>query len=189
MEPQTCNCSCTSGQSANDQGRQSANDQSRQSAKAQSRQSANDQSRQSANDQTADGKIHNDRVYYRTVHCQGTTTAVPVVLSHDSVSWTTNETICTRCFDFPKTTMATQLGKTPIYIYDEKEDGYISERLKTQGKFESDKLDIIHQLLDEEPDTNLIDIGANIGNYTLINHLLVLLLYATDMVLCWECLY
>ena len=85
----------------------------------------------------------------------------PTVFSRNSVKWGTTEVVCPKCFDYPNVTMDTQLGKTPIYIYDNND--YISVQLKKKRRFEPDKLDIIHKLLDADPAINFIDIGSNIG--------------------------
>ena len=104
-----------------------------------------------------------DLAHKHKERCIEELTLKPTVFSRNSVKWSKSEDICPKCFDYPNVTMDTQLGKTPIYIYANNDDRYISVQLKIKRRFESDKLDIIHKLLDADPAINLIDIGSNIG--------------------------
>ena len=106
---------------------------------------------------------NSDLAHKHKQRCIKDLTLKPTVFSRNSEKWKKSEVVCPKCFDYPNVTMDTQLGKTPIYIYADNDDRYISVQLKIKRRFESDKLDIIHKLLDADPAINLIDIGSNIG--------------------------
>ncbi|OWF56378.1 hypothetical protein KP79_PYT14394 [Mizuhopecten yessoensis] len=89
------------------------------------------------------------------------------VYSRDSTKWTLNEHVCKECHDFPKATLKTQFGDTPIFIYPSENDVWVSGVIKNTGKFEADKTNGIAALLKADSKMNLIDIGANIGVHTL----------------------
>lgn len=89
------------------------------------------------------------------------------IYSWDGTKWKQNVHVCKDCHDFLKATLKTQFGNTPIFIYEPKNDIYVSGKLKTAGTFEAEKSNGIAYLLKVDPELNFIDIGANIGVHTL----------------------
>lgn len=89
------------------------------------------------------------------------------VYSRDFTKWTKNENVCDHCQQFKKTTLITPYGNTPIFVYPSERDPWVSGVLSSSGHFEADKSSIMLELLTTDPNINLIDIGANIGVYTL----------------------
>lgn len=88
------------------------------------------------------------------------------VYSYQS-KWDVNTHVCNGCYDFIKTRLKTSYGDIPIYVYTPKEDKFVSSRIIQAGLFEAPK---IHQLLTylrSDPSLNFIDIGANLGVFTL----------------------
>lgn len=57
---------------------------------------------------------------------------------------------------------------THLCIHDVKLDGHVSGQLKAHGLWEPNNVRTFIKALQESPDANVIDIGANIGLYTLI---------------------
>lgn len=57
---------------------------------------------------------------------------------------------------------------TKLCIYDTKLDKYISAQLKENGLWEPNNVRSFLDVLNENPDANVIDIGANIGLYSLL---------------------
>ena len=97
------------------------------------------------------------------INCKGSITRVPHVYTHNGGGWRRNNTICAKCFNFPKVTFRTNFGNTPIFIYNERADDWVSGNLKKYGMYDRSKQDVIYSLLKIDPELNLIDIGANIG--------------------------
>ena len=97
------------------------------------------------------------------INCQGSITRVPQVHTHSGEGWRRNKTICDKCFNFPKVTFRTNFGNTPIFIYNERADDWVSRNLKKYGMYDPSKQNVIYSLLKIDPELNLIDIGANIG--------------------------
>ena len=97
------------------------------------------------------------------INCKGSITRVPHVYTHSEGGWLRNKTICAKCFNFPTVTFRTNFGNTPIFIYNERADGWVSGNLKKYGMYDRSKQDVIYSFLKIDPDLSLIDIGANIG--------------------------
>ncbi|XP_033755041.1 uncharacterized protein LOC117337990 [Pecten maximus] len=89
------------------------------------------------------------------------------VYSHDLTQWKLNEHVCKNCYDFPKATLKTPFGDTPIFIYPSENDIWVSGLIKRTGSFEAEKSNGIAALLKADSNLHLIDIGANIGVHTL----------------------
>lgn len=89
------------------------------------------------------------------------------VYSMDMTSWSKNEHVCQECKTFVKATLRTPYGNTPIFVYEAGQDPWVSGVLISSGHFEAEKSSIMFDLLKSDPGLNLIDIGANIGVYTL----------------------
>ncbi|XP_060083117.1 uncharacterized protein LOC132562394 [Ylistrum balloti] len=89
------------------------------------------------------------------------------VYSRYSTQWKLNVNVCNKCINFPKATLKTQFGDTPIFIYQSASDVWVSGVIKTTGHFEAAKTNGIAALLQTDSNLNLIDIGANIGVHTL----------------------
>lgn len=63
--------------------------------------------------------------------------------------------------------MNTRAGKTPICIYNGSEDNIISETFQRGKRYEEGYLHLFELILEQDSAMNVIDIGANIGLYTL----------------------
>ncbi|KAJ8303228.1 hypothetical protein KUTeg_019624 [Tegillarca granosa] len=81
--------------------------------------------------------------------------------------WTLNEDVCRGCPNFRKSKLQTPFGETPIYIYKAAEDIYISKGIQTAGIFDKHKTLEVLKALQKDKSLDLIDIGANIGVFTL----------------------
>ena len=90
------------------------------------------------------------------------------IFSRDNKGWYENRKLCDSCFDFPKATLKTTYGQTPIFIYLRDQDVWVSTSLQDRGTFESDKSAIIFKMMKEDPELNIIDIGANIGMFVFV---------------------
>ncbi|CAC5392215.1 unnamed protein product [Mytilus coruscus] len=89
------------------------------------------------------------------------------VYSMDLTTWSKNNQVCSECQNFIKATLKTPYGNTPIFVYPLAQDGYVSGLLISSGHFEAETSSIMLDLLNSDPKLNLIDIGANIGVFTL----------------------
>ncbi|XP_052227112.1 uncharacterized protein LOC127841954 isoform X2 [Dreissena polymorpha] len=57
--------------------------------------------------------------------------------------------------------------ETPICIYDPKIDNAISASLAAKGLWEGHLVTVVHKILSREPDMEFMDIGCNVGVYTI----------------------
>lgn len=87
------------------------------------------------------------------------------IFSRDQEGWYENRKVCDACFDFPHITLQTNYGPTPIFIYTKDQDLVISKILRTRGSFESKKQLMLSKMIEDDPELQIIDIGANIGKY------------------------
>jgi hypothetical protein len=106
----------------------------------------------------------------KNVNCRGRQQKlIKNIFSRDSKGWYENREICDACFDFPKATLKTKFGPTPIFIYPKNEDVWVSTSLQDKGTFESEKSEIIFKMLKDDPELQFVDIGANVGKYGLLD--------------------
>ncbi|XP_013409218.1 uncharacterized protein LOC106172853 [Lingula anatina] len=56
----------------------------------------------------------------------------------------------------------------PICVYEVEEDKYVSGALSNGGIWQKDNIDVFRLLANEDPELNLIDLGANLGTWTII---------------------
>ncbi|XP_062603126.1 uncharacterized protein LOC134264884 [Saccostrea cucullata] len=108
------------------------------------------------------------QVKNKTINCRGKQqNIIQNIFSRDDKGWYENREICDSCFDFPKATLKTKFGPTPIFVYPRDQDVWVSTSLQDRGTFESEKSEIIFKMMKDDPELQIIDIGANIGVYTL----------------------
>lgn len=89
------------------------------------------------------------------------------IYSMDLKKWSKNSHVCAECQHFNKATLKTPYGNTPIFVYPSAQDPWVSGIISSSGRFEAEKSSIMFELLKRDANINLIDIGANIGVYTL----------------------
>ncbi|KAJ8307258.1 hypothetical protein KUTeg_015342 [Tegillarca granosa] len=81
--------------------------------------------------------------------------------------WEVNTEVCKGCFKFLKTRLKTRFGNTPIYVYDPKNDVFVSKSIIAKGEFDAEKIGQLLDYLTSDPNLNFIDIGANLGVFSL----------------------
>lgn len=69
--------------------------------------------------------------------------------------------------DFQEATLNTLSGQTPIFVYSETQDKYVSHDIIRTGRWEHHLAVPMVKLLQEDPSLTFLDIGANIGAFTL----------------------
>ncbi|XP_033729125.1 uncharacterized protein LOC117318199 [Pecten maximus] len=82
-------------------------------------------------------------------------------------SWELDQSICNDVPVFKSVKLKTKAGPVDIYIHDPRKDAWVSAALSREGTWEQNTMELISTLLQEERDAALLDIGANIGVYTL----------------------
>ncbi|OWF51598.1 uncharacterized protein LOC110448966 [Mizuhopecten yessoensis] len=82
-------------------------------------------------------------------------------------SWTLDQSICKDVPVFKSVKMRTKAGLVDIYIHDPRKDTWVSATLSRSGTWEQNTTELISSVLRAERDAVLLDIGANIGVYTL----------------------
>lgn len=87
----------------------------------------------------------------------------------------TEEELHTKCVS-----LKTKRGVTPICTYDAFRDHFISKSLITSGQWEGDLVNIVVEFLNSQPDIEFLDLGCNIGTYTLAAALLGRKVVAVD---------
>lgn len=81
--------------------------------------------------------------------------------------WKENTDVCKGCFNFVKTRLKTRFGNTPIYVYNPKNDVFVSKNIIATGEFDGKKIGQLLDYLIKDPTLNFIDIGANLGVFSL----------------------
>ena len=92
------------------------------------------------------------------------------VLSHDLTSWTINHDVCNiKDLNQSGFVRADLRGRenVPIFTYKAVDDVWVSANVIRQGMWEGDLVKKIHDILSKYPQSDFIDIGANIGVFSL----------------------
>ena len=78
-----------------------------------------------------------------------------------------NDTTNQKRLDGKCVPLRTKKGTTPICTYSYNKDIYVSKSLQIDGQWEGDLVDNISKFLIARPDVEFLDVGCNIGTYTL----------------------
>ena len=78
-----------------------------------------------------------------------------------------NDTLNQMEADTKCVSLRTRKGTTPVCIYDAVEDHFISKSFLTSGGWETGLVNVIMNLLEAHKDAEFLDLGCNIGAYTL----------------------
>ena len=100
---------------------------------------------------------------------------IPGIPSFPTSSWTSTGK-CVRMFNDTEkvknlgnkcVTLRTSKGTTPICIYESVDDHYISGSLQKTGQWEGGLVDNVLNVLNQHPTAEFLDLGCNIGTYSL----------------------
>ena len=91
------------------------------------------------------------------------------VYSRDLNNWNLDNNVCKTNIKFQRAWLKTTIGNTPIYIHNPNDDIWISKNLLMNGHWEADFVSLVFNLLlkDNAHDIQFVDLGANIGVFTL----------------------
>lgn len=81
---------------------------------------------------------------------------------------------------FYRSKLKTNVGSTTIYIYDPSKDIWVSRDIIRYGSWEGKHINLILSLLRQDPDLRFVDIGSNVGVFTLAVALLGRRVLAVD---------
>ncbi|XP_069120432.1 uncharacterized protein [Argopecten irradians] len=86
----------------------------------------------------------------------------------ENSSWALDKVTCDDAPLFKSVKLKTEYGSVDIFIHDPRKDTWVSAVLSRGETWEQDLVDLITKILKEEKHAALLDIGANIGVYTLV---------------------
>ncbi|XP_067685269.1 uncharacterized protein [Haliotis asinina] len=87
------------------------------------------------------------------------------VIKHKDGEWIFNN-VCDTNESFKKAKLHTPTGDTDIFLYPPEQDVWVSGFIWREGKWELDLVHIVHNLMKEHSSWIFMDVGANIGVYT-----------------------
>ncbi|XP_046363561.2 uncharacterized protein LOC124140191 [Haliotis rufescens] len=87
------------------------------------------------------------------------------VIKHKDGKWMFDNA-CETNESFTKTKLHTPTGDTNIFLYPPQQDVWVSGFIWREGKWELDLVDIMHNILKQHPGWIFMDVGANIGVYS-----------------------
>ncbi|XP_048757893.2 uncharacterized protein LOC125668129 [Ostrea edulis] len=91
-----------------------------------------------------------------------------IVFSRNMTMWKIQPGMCsTNTTAFHRAVLRTSVGSTPIFIYDPKNDIWVSGHIVKYGNWEGKHIDLIIDLLKQDPELQFLDIGANVGVFAL----------------------
>lgn len=88
------------------------------------------------------------------------------VITKNDNGWTINNKVCQRSDDFVLSYLKTP-PNTPIYVYSEKVDEYVSKDIIETGSYEPYNVDKLINYLKQYPKAVFIDLGANVGAFSI----------------------
>lgn len=104
-----------------------------------------------------------------------------VVFSMNRTIWKVQPSMCSRnTTGFYRSKLRTNVGSTTIYIYDPRKDIWVSKHIIRYGSWEGKHINLIVSLLQQAPDLQFVDIGSNVGVFTLAVALLGRRVLAVD---------
>ena len=107
--------------------------------------------------------VHDDR---KSIFCHDREqTFFSELYTRDLKGWRRASFMCNRCFNFVQGQLKTPAGETPISIYRNASDIWVSTGVLSTGGFEPQKFTPLFKMLQNDPSLAVIDIGANIGKY------------------------
>ena len=71
-------------------------------------------------------------------------------------------------YDCPNIRISEKTIRPKICLYPSDNDVYVSKTIREEGAYEGDFVDFYVDKLRQNPDMSVIDVGANIGMYTLV---------------------
>lgn len=104
-----------------------------------------------------------------------------LVFSRNRTIWKVQPSMCSRnTTGFYRSKLRTNVGSTTIYIYDPRKDIWVSREIIRYGSWEGKHINLILSLLQQDPDLHFVDIGSNVGVFTLAVALLGRRVLAVD---------
>lgn len=88
------------------------------------------------------------------------------VISRNESGWYKMEKFCDPMAKFVRTQLRGP-QQTPIHVYTAQEDQWVSGNIIRQGMWEGNLVTRIHNILKNDPDVVFVDIGANVGVFSL----------------------
>ena len=88
------------------------------------------------------------------------------VISRNDSGWYKQEMFCDPSAKFVRTNLRGPQN-TPIHVYTTEEDQWVSGNIIRQGMWEGHLVRRIHDILKNDPDVVFLDIGANVGVFSL----------------------
>ncbi|XP_076081479.1 uncharacterized protein LOC143052357 isoform X1 [Mytilus galloprovincialis] len=86
---------------------------------------------------------------------------------HDMTKWNLDDSMCRVESDFMLANMHTQAGDVKIYVHNPSVDVHVSGGLMRNGEWEPHLIQLMFSLLEADPSSQFIDLGANLGVFSL----------------------
>ncbi|XP_048771299.2 uncharacterized protein LOC125677330 [Ostrea edulis] len=99
-----------------------------------------------------------------------TPTLTPTTLrlySRNAEKWTMDMKTCNIGTKFMQATLRTSAGAIPIFIHNPKDDIHVSNSILKHGSWEGGYINMILDMLRQDPDLQFLDLGANLGVYSM----------------------
>ncbi|XP_062574259.1 uncharacterized protein LOC134236093 [Saccostrea cucullata] len=87
--------------------------------------------------------------------------------ARNAKQWTRDERTCKNYPKFMQATLRTSAGAVPIFIHNPKDDIHVSNSVLKFGSWEGGFIDLILTFLRQDPKLQFLDLGANIGVYSM----------------------
>ncbi|XP_061197141.1 uncharacterized protein LOC133205359 [Saccostrea echinata] len=87
--------------------------------------------------------------------------------TRNAKQWTRDEKTCKSYPKFMQATLRTSAGALPIFIHNPKDDIHVSNSVLKYGSWEGGYIDLILTFLRQDPKLQFLDLGANIGVYSM----------------------
>lgn len=104
----------------------------------------------------------NDVIFRREIN---STDTIGQVITRSDSRWRINTDVCVYKEDFVLAYLKTP-PKTPIFVYSPKIDKHVSASIISRGHYEGPWVNKIHNLMKQYPKAVFIDIGSNIGMFS-----------------------
>ena len=101
---------------------------------------------------------------------QSPTTPAPEILqlyARNAKQWTKDEGTCRALPRFTQAVLRSSAGSLPIFIHNPKQDIHVSNSILKHGSWEGGYIELILTFLKQDLDLQFVDLGANVGVYSM----------------------
>ncbi|OWF34496.1 hypothetical protein KP79_PYT03440 [Mizuhopecten yessoensis] len=126
--------------------------------------------------------LRNTTKHSKSTSVTPTKSKVKVLSRGEQGTWSEQTDMCDVRPEFVRAKLKDP-GNTPIFVYDKVTDAFVSGSIINVGMWEGDLVKMIHDFLKEDPERVFLDLGSNVGVFSLMAAKIGHKVFSVDMLL------